>query len=181
MVHVLSLNPEVQADIAALIGTSAALSISGIPFNGPIGAARVGYVDGRICVESVGQTELAEQSKLNLVVAGTDVAVLMVESEAQELSRRDYAGRGGIRSRSNASWRSTQSTIWCDEAGKDAWDWTRAGKRSNPWWRKYYRIGGSRFAVKLMQIRQQAGADAIRVDAAFAVDVMASAEVTAES
>ena len=74
----------VQADIAALIGTSAALSISGIPFNGPIGAARVGYVNGEY-VLNPGKTQLAD-SQLDLVVAGTDAAVLMVESEAQQLS-----------------------------------------------------------------------------------------------
>ncbi|HSB24993.1 MAG TPA: polyribonucleotide nucleotidyltransferase, partial [Burkholderiaceae bacterium] len=83
VVHVLSLNPEVQADIAALIGASAALGISGIPFNGPIGAARVGYVNGQY-VLNPGKTELAN-SKLDLVVAGTEAAVLMVESEADQL------------------------------------------------------------------------------------------------
>ena len=83
VVHVLSLNPEVQADIAALIATSAALSVSGIPFNGPIGAARVGYVNGEY-VLNPGKTELAN-SKMDLVVAGTEAAVLMVESEADQL------------------------------------------------------------------------------------------------
>ena len=83
VVHVLSLNPEVQADIAALIASSAALSISGIPFNGPIGAARVGYVNGEY-VLNPGKTELAN-SKMDLVVAGTETAVLMVESEADQL------------------------------------------------------------------------------------------------
>ena len=58
--HVLSLNPEVPADIAAMIGTSAALAISGIPFNGPIGAARVGYINGEY-VLNPGKTQLAEQ------------------------------------------------------------------------------------------------------------------------
>jgi polyribonucleotide nucleotidyltransferase len=84
VVHVLSLNPEVQADIAALIATSAALSISGIPFNGPIGAARVGYVGGQY-VLNPGKTQLAD-SQMDLVVAGTEAAVLMVESEARQLS-----------------------------------------------------------------------------------------------
>ena len=84
VVHVLSLNPEVQADIAAMIGTSAALAISGIPFNGPIGAARVAYINGEY-VLNPGKTQLAD-SKLELVVAGTEAAVLMVESEADQLS-----------------------------------------------------------------------------------------------
>jgi polyribonucleotide nucleotidyltransferase len=90
VVHVLSLNPEVQADIAAMIGTSAALAISGIPFNGPIGAARVGYINGEY-VLNPGQTQLAD-SKMDLVVAGTEAAVLMVESEADQLSEEVMLG-----------------------------------------------------------------------------------------
>ena len=84
VIHTLSLNPEVDADIAALIGVSAALSISGVPFNGPIGAARVGYVNGEY-VLNPGPT-LRKSSKLDLVVAGTEAAVLMVESEADQLT-----------------------------------------------------------------------------------------------
>ncbi len=83
VVHVMSLNPEVDADIAALIASSAALSVSGIPFAGPIGAARVGYVNGQY-VLNPGKTARLE-SKLDLVVAGTEAAVLMVESEADQL------------------------------------------------------------------------------------------------
>jgi polyribonucleotide nucleotidyltransferase len=90
VIHVLSLNPEVQADIAAMIGTSAALSISGIPFNGPIGAARVGYINGEY-VLNPGKTQLAD-SKMELVVAGTEAAVLMVESEADQLSEEIMLG-----------------------------------------------------------------------------------------
>ena len=78
--NVVSSNPEVDADILALLGTSAALAISGIPFNGPIGAARVGYVDGEYVLNPTA-SQLVE-SDLNLVVAGTKNAVLMVESEA---------------------------------------------------------------------------------------------------
>ena len=90
VIHVLSLNPEVQADIPAMIGTSAALAISGIPFNGPIGAARVGYVNGEY-VLNPGKTELTF-SQLDLVVAGTESAVLMVESEADQLSEEVMLG-----------------------------------------------------------------------------------------
>ncbi|MFN4116590.1 MAG: polyribonucleotide nucleotidyltransferase, partial [Inhella sp.] len=90
IVHVVSLNPEVQADIAAMIATSAALAVSGIPFNGPIGAARVGYINGEY-VLNPGQTELAN-SRLDLVVAGTEAAVLMVESEADQLSEEVMLG-----------------------------------------------------------------------------------------
>ncbi|HLF98362.1 MAG TPA: polyribonucleotide nucleotidyltransferase [Methylococcaceae bacterium] len=80
---VLSLNPEVDADIPALIGASAALSISGLPFKGPVGAAKVGYKDGKYLLNPTA-TQL-ETSQLELVVAGTEKAVLMVESEAHEL------------------------------------------------------------------------------------------------
>ncbi len=81
---VMSLDPEISADIVAMIGASAALAISGIPFHGPIGAARVGYQDG-IYLLNPGPAAL-KNSALDLVVAGTDDAILMVESEAHELS-----------------------------------------------------------------------------------------------
>ncbi len=83
---VISMNPDVNPDIPALIGASAALAISGMPFNGPIGAARVGYIDGKHVLNPT-QTQLAD-SKLDLVVAGTAGAVLMVESEAELLSEQ---------------------------------------------------------------------------------------------
>ncbi len=81
---VLSLNPEVDPAIPALIGCSAALAISGLPFNGPLGACKVGYIDGKYVVNPSPQQ--LEQSDLELVVAGTESAVLMVESQAKELS-----------------------------------------------------------------------------------------------
>ena len=81
---VMSMNPEVDGDIPALLGASAALALSGAPFDGPIGAAKVGYKDGQYLLNPT-KTELVD-SKLELVVAGTADAVLMVESEAQELS-----------------------------------------------------------------------------------------------
>jgi polyribonucleotide nucleotidyltransferase len=83
VLHVMSINPEIDPDIAALIGASAALALSGIPFKGPIGAARVGYVDGQLVVNPTASQ--LKNSKLNLVVAGTERAVLMVESEADQL------------------------------------------------------------------------------------------------
>jgi len=79
----LSLDPEASSDIASIIATSAALAISGIPFNGPIGAARVGYRDGAFLLNPGKKDQ--ENTELNLVVAGTEKAVLMVESEAKEL------------------------------------------------------------------------------------------------
>lgn len=82
--QVLSLDQEVSSDIAAIIGASAALSLSGVPFHGPIGAARVGYINNEF-VLNPSKSEIAESSALDLVVAGTKHAVLMVESEAKEL------------------------------------------------------------------------------------------------
>ena len=90
VIHVLSVNPEIDPDIPAMIGASAALCIAGIPFNGPIGAARVGYIDGQYVLNPV-VSQLAG-SKMDLVVAGTETAVLMVESEAQELSEEIMLG-----------------------------------------------------------------------------------------
>ncbi|RUR13996.1 polyribonucleotide nucleotidyltransferase [Legionella sp. km772] len=87
---VLSLNPDVSSDIIAMIGASAALAISGVPFSGPIGAARVGYKDG-IYLLNPSKKEL-EDSQLDLVVAGTKDAILMVESEAKELSEEIMRG-----------------------------------------------------------------------------------------
>ncbi|AEE23640.1 polyribonucleotide nucleotidyltransferase [Glaciecola sp. 4H-3-7+YE-5] len=84
IVTVVSANPEIPTDIISLIGTSAALAISGMPFNGPVGAARVGYTDGQYVLNT--RTSELETSQLDLVVAGTKGAVLMVESEAEVLS-----------------------------------------------------------------------------------------------
>ncbi|MGF1754543.1 polyribonucleotide nucleotidyltransferase [Vibrio makurazakiensis] len=84
---VVSINPDVNPDMITMIATSAALSIAGVPFNGPIGAARVGHIDGEL-VLNPSNTEL-ENSKLDLVVSGTEGAVLMVESEADNLSEEE--------------------------------------------------------------------------------------------
>lgn len=120
VVHTLSLNPEVDADIAALIATSAALSISGIPFNGPIGAARVGYVNGQYLLNP-GQTERAN-SQLDLVVAGTQAAVLMVESEAQQLSEEVLLGAVVFgHEQGNIAIAAINELV--RDAGKPEWDW----------------------------------------------------------
>jgi polyribonucleotide nucleotidyltransferase len=87
---VLSVDPEIDPDVPALLGASAALALSGIPFNGPIGAARVGYRDGKYLLNPPAK-ELVD-SALNLVVAGTQLAVLMVESEARGLSEEVMLG-----------------------------------------------------------------------------------------
>ena len=117
---VLSCNPEIDPDIPALLGVSAALAISGLPFNGPIGAARVAYLDGEYVVNPTA-TQL-KSSKLNLVVAGTEHAVLMVESEAQELAEDVMLGAVVF------GHEQMQTAIrvineLADEVGKPAWDW----------------------------------------------------------
>ncbi|MDR0933746.1 MAG: polyribonucleotide nucleotidyltransferase [Burkholderiaceae bacterium] len=90
IIHVLSVNPEIDPDIPAMIASSAALCVSGIPFNGPLGAARVGYVDGQYILNPT--TSQLAVSQMDLVVAGTEQAVLMVESDAQELSEEVMLG-----------------------------------------------------------------------------------------
>lgn len=125
VIHVLSLNPEVSADIPAMIGASAAIAISGIPFNGPIGAARVGYIDGQY-VLNPGKTQLLD-SKMDLVVAGTEAAVLMVESEAQQLSEEVMLG--GVvfgHEQGNIAINAIHELV--RDAGKPAWDWKAPAK-----------------------------------------------------
>ncbi|GAB3004553.1 polyribonucleotide nucleotidyltransferase [Psychrosphaera aestuarii] len=118
---VMSVNPEIAPDIVALIGASAALTISGIPFNGPIGAARVGVVNGQY-VLNPSQTELAT-SDLDLVVAGTDNAVLMVESEAAVLSEETMLGAVVY---GHEQMQAAVSAIkeFAAEVGNPAWEWS---------------------------------------------------------
>ncbi len=125
VIHVLSLNPEVSADIPALIGASAALSISGIPFNGPIGAARVGYVNGEY-VLNPGKTALLD-SQLDLVVAGTEAAVLMVESEARQLSEEIMLG-GVVFGHEQGKIAINAIDELVRDAGKPAWNWAAPAK-----------------------------------------------------
>ncbi|MFM8756092.1 MAG: polyribonucleotide nucleotidyltransferase, partial [Limnohabitans sp.] len=120
VIHTVSLNPEVDADIAAMIAVSAALSISGIPFNGPIGAARVGYINGEY-VLNPGQTQ-RKDSQLDLVVAGTEAAVLMVESEANQLSEDIMLGAVVYgHDQSQTAINAIHELV--RDAGKPVWDW----------------------------------------------------------
>ncbi len=125
VVHTLSLNPEVDADIAALIAVSAALSVSGIPFSGPIGAARVGYINGEY-VLNPGQTA-RKDSVLDLVVAGTEAAVLMVESEAKQLSEEIMLGAVVFgHEQGKIAINAIHELV--RDAGKPAWDWKAPAK-----------------------------------------------------
>ena len=118
--QVISLNPEVNPDIPALIGASAALAISGMPFQGPIGAARVGYIDGAYVLNPT-KTEL-QTSQLDLVVAGTADAVLMVESEADCLSEDAMLG-AVVFGHDQMQVAINAINELVAEAGKPAWDW----------------------------------------------------------
>jgi polyribonucleotide nucleotidyltransferase len=125
VIHTVSLNPEVDADIAAMIGTSAALAISGIPFSGPIGAARVGYINGEY-VLNPGQTQ-RKDSQLDLVVAGTEAAVLMVESEALQLSEEIMLGAVVFgHEQSQVAINAIHELV--RDAGKPVWDWQAPAK-----------------------------------------------------
>ena len=125
VIHVLSLNPEVAADVPALIGASAALAISGIPFGGPIGAARVGYIGGQYVLNPT-KAQLAE-SQMDLIVAGTQAAVLMVESEAQQLSEEVMLG-GVVFGHEQGNVAIAAINELVRDAGKSMWDWQPPAK-----------------------------------------------------
>jgi len=120
---VLSMDPEIDADIPALLGASAALALSGIPFNGPIGAARVGYRDGQYLLNPPAK-DLAE-SQLHLVVAGTEHAVLMVESEAKGLSEEVMLG-AVVFGHEQMQTAIGAIKALASEAGKERWKWQPA-------------------------------------------------------
>ncbi|HEY5019392.1 MAG TPA: polyribonucleotide nucleotidyltransferase [Steroidobacteraceae bacterium] len=117
---VVSLDPDIDADIPALLGASAALTIAGLPFNGPIGAARVGYRDGKYLLNPT-RTDQAT-SQLELVVAGTQPAVLMVESEAQILSEEVMLG-AVVFGHEQMQIAIQNIRELAAQAGKPKWDW----------------------------------------------------------
>ena len=125
IIHVLSADPAVDPDIPAMIGASAALAISGIPFRGPIGACRVGYINDEIVINPT--TEELKTSRLDLVVAGTERAVLMVESEADILPEKTMleAVMAGHKAMQVCIQAINELVA---EAGKPAWDWQPAPK-----------------------------------------------------
>jgi polyribonucleotide nucleotidyltransferase len=117
---VLSMNPEVDSDVPAMIGASAALAISGMPFMGPLGGARVGYCDGAYILNPTKAQLLT--SELDMVVAGTQHAVLMVESEAKELSEETMLGAVMFGHREMQTVIQTIKEL-ATEVGAPAWDW----------------------------------------------------------
>jgi polyribonucleotide nucleotidyltransferase len=122
---VMSCNPEIDPDIPAMLGASAAMAISGIPFSGPIGAARVGYIDGKYVLCPT-KTQL-ESTQLELVVAGTEAAVLMVESEAKQLSEEIMLGAVVFgHEQMQAAIKAINELV--EVAGKPEWDWKAPAK-----------------------------------------------------
>ncbi|MDQ7743045.1 polyribonucleotide nucleotidyltransferase [Hydrogenophaga pseudoflava] len=156
VIHTVSLNPEVDADIAAMIATSAALSISGIPFNGPIGAARVGYINGQY-VLNPGQTE-RKNSQMDLVVAGTQAAVLMVESEAEQLSEEIMLG-AVVFGHEQGSIAIAAINELVRDAGKPEWSW-QAPAKNEPLIAKVEALGKAKleaaYQIRNKQARTQA-------------------------
>ena len=122
---VMSCNPEIDPDIPAMLGASAAMAISGIPFSGPIGAARVGYIDGKYVLCPT-KTQL-ESTLLELVVAGTEAAVLMVESEAKQLSEEIMLGAVVFgHDQMQVAIKAINELV--EQAGKPEWDWQAPAK-----------------------------------------------------
>ena len=158
VIHTLSLNPEVEGDIPALIAVSAALAISGIPFSGPIGAARVGYVNGEY-VLNPSKTDLLN-SQMDLIVAGTEAAVLMVESEAKQLSEDIMLG--GIVFGHNAGNQAVAAIHdLVRDAGKPMWDW-KAPAKDEPLIAKVGALAADKMAAAYQLRNKQARTHATR-------------------
>ena len=144
---VISSDPEIDSDIAAMLGASAALLLTGVPFAGPLGAARVGYVDGEYVLNPT-KTQL-ENSQLDLVVAGTEKAVLMVESEADVLTEETMLG-AVVYGHEQMQAAIQAINEFADEVNPEMWDWQPPAVDEQ----------------LLAQVRELAGAD---IDAAFKI------------
>ena len=177
VIHTLSLNPEVDADIAAMIATSAALSISGIPFNGPIGAARVGYINGQY-VLNPGQTE-RKNSQMDLVVSGTQAAVLMVESEAQQLSEEVMLGAVVFgHEQGNIAIAAINELV--RDAGKPEWTW-QAPAKDEPLIAKVEALGKAKLEAAYQIRNKQARTQACREAYAAVMDGLKAEGVAFDS
>ncbi|MDE0054625.1 MAG: polyribonucleotide nucleotidyltransferase [Gammaproteobacteria bacterium] len=170
---VMSAERDMDPDIVSMIGASAALSLSGVPFAGPIGAARVGFCDG-MYVLNPGHEALAG-SMLNMVVAGTAGAVLMVESEAQELTEDQMLG-GVLFAHQEMQVAIEAINALTAEAGKPKWDWAPPAQDSALIDRLSADVGqdlGEAYSVTDKQARQ----DRVRSLRAGAIEAMAGEEV----
>jgi len=155
---VMSLNPEIDADIPAMIGASAALAISGIPFNGPIGAARVGYINGQYV----------------LVVAGTEAAVLMVESEADQLSEEVMLG-AVVFGHTEMQKAINAINELVEEAGKPEWDW-QAPAKDEALVARLQELVGARLEEAYNITSKQARSQTVKALSAEAVAALCSGE-----
>jgi polyribonucleotide nucleotidyltransferase len=177
VIHVLSVNPEIDPDIAAMIGASAALSVSGIPFKGPIGACRVGYVDGQYVLNPTAAQ--LKETKLDLVVAGTERAVLMVESEADQLPEDVMLGSVVFgHEQMQVAINAIHELV--RDAGKPAWDWQPAPK-NEALIAKIINIAGSDLRAAYQIRSKQARTQKLReiyalVDAKLAEEVAANGQ-----
>ncbi len=166
VIHTVSLNPEVDADIAAMIAVSAALAVSGIPFAGPIGAARVGYVNNEY-VLNPGQTA-RKNSQLDLIVAGTESAVLMVESEAQQLSEEIMLGAVVFgHEQGNIAINAIHELV--RDAGKPVWDWQPPAK-DEPLIAKVNALAEEKLRAAYQLRNKQARTQALREATASVID-----------
>jgi polyribonucleotide nucleotidyltransferase len=177
IIHVLSVDPEIDPDIPAMIAASAALSLSGIPFKGPVGACRVGYLDGQYVLNPSG-TQL-KSSRLNLVVAGTERAVLMVESEADQLPEDVMLGAVMYGHQQMQAAINTIHELVRD-AGKPLWEWQPAAA-NEALAAKLIQIAGQdlkdAYQIRNKQARSQKIKDAYaKVDAALAAEAAASGQ-----
>jgi polyribonucleotide nucleotidyltransferase len=178
VVHVLSVDPEIDSDIPAMIGASAALSLSGIPFKGPVGACRVGYLDGQYVLNPTASQ--LKSSRLNLVVAGTERAVLMVESEADQLPEDVMLGAVMFGHQQMQAAIDTIHELVRD-AGKPVWEW-QPPTANESLTAKLIQIAGQdlkdAYQIRNKQARQQKIKDAYtKVDQALTAEATASGQM----
>jgi len=169
---VVSVCDEADPEITALIGASAALSISGLPFNGPLGAARVGYKDGEYLLNP--SKEALETSDLDLVIAGTEHAVLMVESEANMLSEDIMLGAVMF---GHEQMRAVTTAIseFAAEVGKPAWDW-QAPEEDAALAEKVAATSSDAIISAYQIAEKMARQDAVKTARRAAVEALAAAE-----
>jgi len=175
VLHVMSINPEIDPDIPAMIGASAALALSGIPFKGPIGAARVGYVDEQLVLNPTASQ--LKNSKLDLVVAGTERAVLMVESEADQLTEEVMLsavvfGHQQMQAAIDAIHELVR------QAGKPLWDW-QAPVKNEPLLARIVNLAGADLrAAYQIRSKQERSKRIAEIEARTATTLVAEATET---
>ncbi|WP_412480311.1 polyribonucleotide nucleotidyltransferase [Azonexus sp. IMCC34839] len=169
---VVSLNPEIDSDIPAMIGASAALAISGIPFAGPIGAARVGYINGQyVLCPTLSQLK---DSQLDLVVAGTEAAVLMVESEADQLSEEVMLG-AVVFGHTEMQKAINAINELVEEAGKPEWEW-QAPVKDEALVARLQNLVGAKLEEAYSITSKQARSQTVKAIAAEAVAALCTGE-----